>query len=271
MKAWLLTLCLSLKFTGIAIVWMTDFALLGWLVFLAGGFLVVAHLVAPNLHGVCEAVSHFTPDNGQRAVWLTIDDGPDPFDTPKILGLLQEFNATATFFLIGQRAEQHPELVQAIREAGHEVGCHTYSHPTRWFWSMGATGVAAEIDRGLATLGGDTTLFRSPVGIKNFFLRRILRERGLEYLGWSVRSGDGLRKNLDAITGTVRRRIFPGCIILMHEGPGVAPGVRVAAIRRVLDEATAQGYRFIRPALPEAEPAQLSPTPLTTTKEPLCN
>src|SRR5882757_7713989 len=70
----------------------------------------------------------------RREVWLTIDDGPDPEDTPQLLTLLATHDAHATFFVIGERAAAHPALIRAITDAGHEVAHHTYTHPLRTFW-----------------------------------------------------------------------------------------------------------------------------------------
>ncbi len=271
MKPWLFTLCAVLKLLGIGIVWTTDHTLLGWLVFLAGGLIFVAHLIVPNWQGACEVITRFEPADDDCGVWLTIDDGPDPEDTPQILKLLEQHQATATFFLIGERAARHPELVRAIREAGHEIGCHTHTHPTRWFWIMGPERVAAEIDRALEAIGGEISLFRSPVGIKNVFLSRIIQERGLRYLGWTIRSGDGLGRELDPIVRRVRRLAAPGSIILMHEGPSVASGVRVEAIRSVLAGLAEDGLRCVRPRRRWGAPPEFSIPPTTTTKEPLCN
>lgn len=271
MKRWLLTVCISLKLAGLALVWLTPWTLLGWAVFLAGGLLVAAHLLLPNWQGVCPVVDRFAPEG--RQVWLTIDDGPDPEDTPRILELLAEHDARATFFLIGQRAAQYPELVEAIREAGHDIGCHTHTHPTRCFWLLGRAGVGREIDVALDALGQQVSWFRSPVGIKNMFLARCLADRGLRYAGWTLRSGDGVGRSVDGIARRVREGVRPGSIILLHEGPSVHPGVRVTAIRRVLENLSADGYRCVIPQpeqLPEAAANFISPPP-TATKELLCN
>lgn len=271
MKRWLLTTCIALKLTGLGLVWLTPYTLLGWLLFLAGGCLFLAHLLAPNWQGVCRVASRFQPEG--REVWLTIDDGPDPEDTPRLLALLAEHQAQATFFLVGQYAKRHPELVAAIREAGHGVGCHTHTHPTRWFWLMGRASVEREIDDALPHLGGSVSLFRSPVGIKNIYLARCLAERGLRFTAWTLRSGDGVGRDAKSIAARVRRQVAPGSIILMHEGPAVHPSVRIEAIRSVLEDLTADGYRFILPTEEQLLPADpdFSTTPPTTTKELLCN
>ena len=70
-------------------------------------------------------------------VWLTLDDGPDPLNTPAILDLLDAYGVKATFFVIGEKAEQHPDLIREIARRGHQIGNHTWSHPQASFWCHG--------------------------------------------------------------------------------------------------------------------------------------
>jgi peptidoglycan/xylan/chitin deacetylase (PgdA/CDA1 family) len=88
---------------------------------------------------------------GRRQVALTFDDGPDPAATPRLLRLLDERDVRATFFLIGERAARHPELVRAIAAGGHEVGNHTWRHRNAWLLPPGAA--AREITEGARILG----------------------------------------------------------------------------------------------------------------------
>ena len=80
-----------------------------------------------------------------RVVWLTIDDGPHPEDTPRLLEILAEYQARATFFFIGERAAQHPDLVRRVIESGHQIGNHTQHHRARTFWAAGPRRVRSEI------------------------------------------------------------------------------------------------------------------------------
>ena len=79
--------------------------------FIAHAFLLIGTLV-PNCTWLGPIVTSFPTD--KKEVWLTIDDGPDPHDTPMILDLLDEYNAKATFFVIGKKAKTHPELIDEI-------------------------------------------------------------------------------------------------------------------------------------------------------------
>ncbi|MGE9294833.1 MAG: polysaccharide deacetylase family protein [Puniceicoccales bacterium] len=273
MKWWLLLQCVILKSAGLWMAWSTGLVELGAVVFFLGGFITVGHLLIPHWQGACSVATHF--DGPGKTLWLTIDDGPDPQDTPRILELLAQHRAKATFFMIGERAAAHPELVAAVREAGHEIACHTHRHPKALFWALGSREVARELDDALDAIelqGGDVSRYRSPVGIKNFFLGKRLAERGLTYIGWTIRSGDALGRDVTAIVERVRRRLRPGAIILMHEGDGVAPDVRVKAIKAVLELCTRDGYAFVLPTAQQLRPApvEISP-PLTSTKDLLCN
>ncbi|WP_269526295.1 polysaccharide deacetylase family protein [Coraliomargarita parva] len=250
MKWWLLLQCLLLKAAGLILLWRTDLDALGVCLFFAGGFWVVAHMLIPGWQGMCDVVRSFRPTG--KEVWLTIDDGPDPVDTPQLLELLDRYEAKATFFMIGRRAARNPELVKEVLRRGHSIGCHTHTHPTCDFWYAGRKRVAHELDRALSVLnqpGRVVRLYRSPVGIKNFFLAGGLKRRGLVCVAWTVRSGDGVGKNPDAIVAHSLKNVRPGAILLMHEGPDVAPEVRVRAIERVLEGLRTQGYRCILPSV----------------------
>ena len=90
--------------------------------------------------------------------------------------------------------------------------------------------------------------FRPPIGIKNLFLARALAARGLVCVGWSIRSRDSFSRDPEKVAARVLRRLRPGAIVLMHEGPFLHPAVRVEAIRRVVEQATTRGWRFVIPA-----------------------
>jgi len=119
--------------------------------FLALGALFASHLLIlfPTLVANCQwwgpVVTHF--DTTRREVWLTIDDGPDPLDTPRLLEILRRFEARATFFVIGERAARFGEELEAIRAAGHEIANHTARHPSATFWCLGRKRIEEEIDQ----------------------------------------------------------------------------------------------------------------------------
>jgi len=251
MKWWLLLMCISLKALGMGLLWMTDWSVLGWGHFAAGSLVVLWHHLVPRSQGLCDVVHEFATET--RQVWLTIDDGPDREDTPKILNLLDQYKAKATFFMIGEKAAACPDLVREVVARGHGVGCHTYNHPLRDFWCAGRSRVRHEVDDALGVLrgaGAPVWLFRSPAGIKNVFLRRCLKERKLSCVAWSIRSGDGVGTCVETIVRRVLREVRPGSIILMHEGVAVAAEVRVEGVRGVLSGLSARGFTCVLPEDP---------------------
>lgn len=211
--------------------------------------LLAYHVFAPQSQGLVRMVRRFATT--RREVWLTIDDGPDPEDTPRLLELLAAHGARATFFVIGENAARHPALVRAIVAGGHEVAHHTHTHPLATFWCASPARVRRELDAGLEALraaGVRPTRFRPPAGIKNLWLAAALRARGLTCVGWSARGLESLGGDAAEVADRVLRGLAPGAILLMHEGPRVPGAIRVEAIRHVLERLQAQEFRCVVPA-----------------------
>ena len=166
--------------------WGVPALLLSHALFIAPVFLPRAPVYAPVLARLPAT---------ERAVWLTIDDGPSA-DTPAILDSLDRHGARATFFLVGERAQAHPGLVAEIRRRGHEVGNHSQTHPSGRFWALGPRAMAAEVARAQQALAGPTGTpprwFRSVVGHTNPFLAAPLRAHGLARVAWSARGYDAV-------------------------------------------------------------------------------
>lgn len=209
---------------------------------------VLHALFAPSGQGLCRVHTRFATT--RREIWLTIDDGPDEQDTPRILDLLDRHRARATFFVVGERAARHPHLITAIVQRGHEIGHHTHTHPAGTFWGASPARLAAELDATLETLarvGVRPSWFRAPVGIKHLLLHRALARRELGYVGWSIRSGDCQLRAPEGLAGHVIPRLHPGAIVLVHEGPAVRDSVRVAGIAQLLDELNRRDYTCVIP------------------------
>jgi peptidoglycan/xylan/chitin deacetylase (PgdA/CDA1 family) len=186
----------------------------------------------------------------RREVWLTIDDGPHPRDTPGILDLLAEYEALATFFMIGRNVDTHRDLVWRAHRDGHQIGNHSYSHPAGRFWSLGPGAMEREITRGsdaiLAATGTRPTVFRSPVGMTNPFVHPALG--GLRLIGWSASGLDGLSARGIQVVDRLMARVRPGAILVLHEGG--APG-RIETLRLLLQSLHEAGYKCVIPG-PEA-------------------
>ena len=149
-------------------------------------------LMVPLLWGtLCPNSRLFGPIQivtGTADLWLTIDDGPDPVDTPALLILLKQHGVKATFFVIGEKVDRYPELIQQIYDEGHGIGNHSWSHSQAWFWCHGPRRTQQEIERCQqsvkAITGESPTLFRAPVGHHNVFVHQVLRSLGVRLVGW---------------------------------------------------------------------------------------
>ena len=196
-------------------------------------------------------------DTREREVWLTFDDGPDPRETPRVLALLAQHRAHATFFLIGREAEKNPGLVREILAAGHTVANHTYTHPSVLFWAYPPSRFAREIDRcadALAAIAGAPLprIFRGPVGWHPPLLYQVLFRRGLQAVGWTARGLDCVGQNPGRAARRLLRHLRPGAIFMLHPERRDRHGENtgLAALEIVLRELERAGYRCV---LPEEE------------------
>ncbi len=160
-------------------------------------------------------------------VLFTIDDGPHPEHTPAILDILDRHHIKALFFLVGERASQHPHLVREIIARGHEIGNHTQTHPAGTFWMLRPARLWREIadcQETLAALCPDhpPRFFRPPAGHHNLFTALIAQALGLRMMLWSARGFDGVLTDVPTITRRIAQRMKPGAIVLIHEGTPVA-------------------------------------------------
>ncbi|HEY4012415.1 MAG TPA: polysaccharide deacetylase family protein [Polyangiaceae bacterium] len=188
---------------------------------------------------------------GARGVALTFDDGPDPVSTPRILDALAVRGARATFFVVGRKVEQHPEVVRAIVERGHAVGLHSYAHD-RLFALRGERRVRADLARGIAALekvtGERPILFRPPIGHTNPILARVADSLDLTVVGWSVGARDGLATaKKDAVAARVCAGLRDGAIVLMHDAPetGTREPAAVGALPIILDAVADKGLEVV--------------------------
>ena len=177
-----------------------------------------------------------------RCVALTFDDGPGPY-TDRLLGMLAAADVHATFFLIGQSAEDYPDQVRAEVAQGHEVGNHSWSHPQ--LTHLDDYSVAEQVKRTADLLqsidGQRPTVFRPPYGDVNGRVSQVLGEHGVPAILWSVDTLDWLYRNPDSVERRALSGVRPGAIILMHD---IHP-TTVDAVPRIIDELKNRGYTFV--------------------------
>ena len=158
----------------------------------------------------------------QPQVALTFDDGPDPEITPRVLDMLAEYDARATFFVIGRHLEKHRALGERIHREGHELGNHSWQHSYLLNFSS-AAGHGVEMDRCSQLIKSVTRsdrepLYRPPVGLKSPAMARAAHKRNLDVAAWSIHSRDTFARDPRAVANGVVRRIRPGDIVLLHDG-----------------------------------------------------
>lgn len=185
-------------------------------VLLAGaGLLPRATLLGPNLIRLPEAAAQ------RREIALTIDDGPDPEVTPRVLDLLDAANVKASFFCIGRIAEQHSALCRAIAQRGHRVENHGYAHSNA-FSLFGPGAMRRDIVRAQATLSDITgqapRFFRATAGLRNPFLDPVLHGLDLQLATWTRRAYDTRTGDPDRVFQRLARHLGAGDIVLMHDG-----------------------------------------------------
>lgn len=188
-------------------------------------------------------------------VAFTFDDGPDPTWTPRVLELLARYQAQATFFVVGERALAHPELVRRIAHEGHELGCHGHSHAFSFHFWTGAR-MARDIERAqhvLAELVGRASpWFRPPQGIRVPQLHTALNLLSVpaRCVTWTARGLD----SRDTTATRIEKRLLPsvraGSILTLHDGTGFGGGIdrapTIAALARLLEAARERELACVR-------------------------
>ena len=157
--------------------------------------------------------------SNKKAVALTFDDGPDSLVTPQVLQLLLKHQVKASFFVTGQKAAEHPQLIKEILLHGHTIGNHSYIHDNLLMFRRIKT-IAAEIKSAqnvLSDFGIVPLAFRPPVGITGPRLRPALLNSGLVIVNFSCRACDGGNRWIKNISKKILRRIRPGDIVVLHD------------------------------------------------------
>lgn len=129
----------------------------------------------------------------RKVVYLTFDDGPHPPETERVLDVLRERGARATFFLIGSKVSGNEAVLRRMLEEGHALGLHTYSHAGT-FPLLSFDKMLADVNEGKRAVesvaGKKISLFRPPFGVTNPTIAKVVRTLGLHTVGWDVRSFD---------------------------------------------------------------------------------
>lgn len=215
--------------------------------------------------------SVYRGDGLRRSIALTFDDGPSE-GSLRLIDYLASQNILATFFQCGMNAVRNPEIARSIRDAGHEIGNHTYSHPRlcpRVGWNLeyrSPAFIEEQFSRTQNILESETgirpNLMRCPYGLRWYGVAAAQKKLGLLGVMWTV-IGRDWEWPAYAITDLVLRRASPGGIVCLHDGRDVQPKSDISqtlkALRRIVPELKDAGYTFetvtslMRPSLSESQ------------------
>ncbi|MGX9133022.1 polysaccharide deacetylase family protein [Rummeliibacillus sp. JY-2-4R] len=178
--------------------------------------------------------------SNKKVVALTFDDGPNNTVTPKILKILKRHHAKATFFMVGAQVNAHPKIAKQVKDAGHEIGNHSYSHPN--LLTLTNKQIKEQIAKTNKAIqkatGRNPTVFRPPYGCVD---KRVRSQTSLPVTLWNVDTLDWKHRNAKKILAYVKKETHSGSIILMHDvHMPTADGLDA-----VLNYLEKEGYTFV--------------------------
>lgn len=206
-----------------------------------GGMLIITQssLTTPSLTRA--PGTYYKANTEEKIIALTFDDGPDPIDTPEVLDILKEKKVRATFFVLGQAAQTNPVLLKRLVMEGHEIGNHGFSHD---YQQRRLVAEIRQTDQEVfAATGTHTYFYRPPGGFVSKSQLATIKGNGNVVALWSVDSKDWRNPGVKQIVDNVMKTVFPGAIILMHDG-GYHRTQTVQALGPIIDALRDRGYRF---------------------------
>lgn len=185
----------------------------------------------------------YSVDTDKKAVALGFNAAWDNEDIDELIEIFDTYGVRATFFVVGQWAEEFPESVKALHEHGHEVMNHSYSHKD--FANLSREEIIEEVEKASDVIesltGVRPTLFRMPSGSFNDLAVETVRQLGYEVIQWDADSIDWKNPTVDEMVERMKEKIAPGSITLFHSGAKNTP----AALGRILEYLQAQGYEIV--------------------------
>ncbi len=209
----------------------------------------------PYQHTVSQLINMF-PDtfylrglSNNNRVALTFDDGPDLKYTPQVLDVLRDYQVPATFFLVGNRAEKYPAVVERIAAEGHVIGNHSWSHPD--LRKVSRERLISEIVQTEMVLkeimGFKTALIRPPYGTINAYSLEVMKRLDYKVINWSVDSVDWRDRSPDLILLNTLPYVTDESIVLFHStgGEGQSMSATVEVLPEIIESIRAMGYTFV--------------------------
>lgn len=179
-------------------------------------------------------------DPNRPMVALTFDDGPSRENTTRILDALKQYNAHATFFVVGYNLDGNEDILKRVTDEGSEIGSHTASHSK--LTSLDAAGMASEVDAMAERIKGITgqgrVIIRPPYGAVDDNVMAALKD---PVILWSIDTEDWQTRNVQSTVQNIQSSVYDGAIILMHD---LYSETAEAAVQ-IIDWLNSQGYQMV--------------------------
>jgi peptidoglycan/xylan/chitin deacetylase (PgdA/CDA1 family) len=223
-----------------------QFGISNWYYAALGAIIIALHTYG----SIVVSAEFFVPikcksNQSNNQIAITFDDGPLPYLTPRVLDILKQYNAPATFFCIGKRIAKHPEILQQVHAQGHIIGNHTFSHG-KYFDLQSAGRMSEELkqtdDAIEKAIGFKPRFFRPPYGVTNPNLAKAISRGGYITMGWSVRSFDTITPDAEKLFNRVVNQLKGGDIILFHDYCEST----ITILPRLLDHINKIGLKVVR-------------------------
>lgn len=200
------------------------------------------NLISDFIVGPC--IRNITSND--KTIYLTFDDGPNSYCTPRVLDLLNKHNAKATFFVIGNNIKENINVFNQIIKDGHSIGNHSIDHSTTIFFK-GKTALKKWIDKSesiiLSNSGRPSVGFRPPVGIRTPELRLIMKQENEKPIMWQHRFFDTKKEFTEGRWKKKLHKIISGDIILLHDSHKQAD-VFLASLDSFINKLKEDGFQL---------------------------
>lgn len=188
--------------------------------------------------------NHLYPDNQNKEICLTFDDGIHAELTPKVLAILKKENIKAVFFLIGKNIKGNESILKRIKDEGHQIGNHSFEH-NFWFDMKSSSKMTEDLlhcNETISKVTGQTPiLFRPPYGVTNPNLAKAIKDLELKSIGWNVRSMDTVAKSKADLLAKLKTETKANAIILLHDRCKIT----IDVLTDYIDYCKQQGFTFV--------------------------
>jgi peptidoglycan/xylan/chitin deacetylase (PgdA/CDA1 family) len=210
----------------------------------------IFYAIIPTLLHRLFSTKAFHDSRNKNAVYLTFDDGPNPLYTPILLDLLKQYNAKGTFFVLGERAKQYPDLILRMKEEGHTIGIHNNKHTSNWItdpftFQYQLKKAAAHVEE---ITGEKPIYYRPPWGHFNLF--SWVAAKQFKIIMWKYAPRDWNVMERNKLTKRLVDNVKNGSIILLHDcgetlgADNRAPGVMIEALKEMFEMTKDRGLLF---------------------------